>query len=178
MAVEACPGEPDAGGSVSGRDSQGRVKAVERRVKAVAHAIRPDHVKGKGKAREQERHSDFAGTQPKNVRAAGQALPSARLSSSRAVYGVSSAEEGALRRNMRKGQAIAPRTAGFPNKAQQPIRLLVCNDSDILQMTEPVSVFLHAAAGSATEWNQCLEIIDRLQKDHVDQEDTPVLFEY
>ena len=54
----------------------------------------------------------------------------------------------------------------------------MCNDSDILQMTEPVSVFLHAAAGSATEWNQCLEIIDRLQKDHVDQEDTPVLFEY
>lgn len=174
MAVEACPGEPDAGGSVSGRDSQGRVKAVERRVKAVAHAIRPDHVKGKGKAREQERHSDFAGNQPKNVRATGQALPSARLSTSRAVDGVSSAEEGAVRRNMGKG----PRSAGFPNKAQQAIRLLMCNDSDILQMTEPVSVFLHAAAGSATEWNQCLEIIDRLQKDHVDQEDTPVLFEY
>ena len=143
MLAEAQPDEA-VSATVRGSHAEG-----QRRVKLKARFECPVSDKGKGPARV-EHPRDFAPTQPKKVLDAGQALPSGRTSKSRAVHGVSPADEDALARNMRKGQSIGQRTAAFLRLAQKAIRQFLCDDSHILQMTGPVSTSLRDAAGSAT----------------------------
>ena len=111
----------------------------------------------------------FAATHPSQVLAAGRELPNARAASVRAVYGSSAAEEDALARKLRTGQVVRPRAAALLQRAQAAIRAWLCTDSDILQMTKPLREFLRGAAGSAGQWQQHLQIIDRLQGQGVDE---------
>ena len=89
MLAEAQPDEA-VSATVRGSHAEG-----QRRVKLKARFECPVSDKGKGPARV-EHPRDFAPTQPKKVLDAGQALPSGRTSKSRAVHGVSPAEEDAL----------------------------------------------------------------------------------
>ena len=100
----------------------------------------------------------------------GQSLPppSGCAPASRAIYGASTAQEDALTRSMRQGQAVGPRAAAFLQTAQKAIRLWVCKDEGVLEMPGQVRAFLQDAAGSATLWTQNLATIDRLQGRNVD----------